>query len=78
MPNTNIRIPPLISIILAVNLTSQFAGFLHRFDNIEIGFIASNDRNRIFQRKSLGEECLKNLPNLGLNEEAAIGSPPNP
>jgi hypothetical protein len=32
--------------------------------------IASNDRNRIFQGKPLGEECLKNLPNLGLNEEA--------
>ncbi len=33
-------------------------------------FIASNDRNRIFQGKPLGEECLKSLPNLGLNEEA--------
>lgn len=32
--------------------------------------IASNDRNRIFQGKPLGEECLKSLPNLGLNEEA--------
>jgi len=32
--------------------------------------IASNDRNRIFQGKPLGEECLKGLPNLGLNEEA--------
>jgi hypothetical protein len=34
-------------------------------------FIASNDRNRVFQGKPLGEECLKSLPNLGLNEEAA-------
>ena len=33
-------------------------------------FIASNDRNRVFQGKTLGEECLKNLTNLGLNEEA--------
>ena len=32
--------------------------------------IASNDRNRIFQGKPLGEECLKSLPNLGLNEES--------
>jgi len=32
--------------------------------------IASNDRNRTFQGKPLGEECLKSLPNLGLNEEA--------
>jgi len=32
--------------------------------------IASNDKNRIFQGKPLGEECLKSLPNLGLNEEA--------
>jgi hypothetical protein len=32
--------------------------------------IASNDRNRIFQGRPLGEECLKSLPNLGLNEEA--------
>jgi len=33
-------------------------------------FVASNDRNRIFQGKPLGEDCLKNLPSLGLNEEA--------
>lgn len=33
-------------------------------------WIASNDRNRLFQGKSLGEACLKSLPNLGLNEEA--------
>jgi hypothetical protein len=32
--------------------------------------IASNDRNRIYQGKPLGEECLKSLPNFGLNEEA--------
>lgn len=40
MPNTNIRIPSLIPILLAVDLTSQFAVFLHRFDNIEMGFDA--------------------------------------
>jgi len=33
-------------------------------------FIAFNDRNRIFKGKRLGEDCLKDLPNLGLNEEA--------
>ncbi|MBE0517113.1 MAG: hypothetical protein IBX41_06985 [Methanophagales archaeon] len=33
-------------------------------------WIASNDRNRIFRGKPLGEDCLKSLPNLGLNEEA--------
>lgn len=33
-------------------------------------FIAFNDRNRIFKGKPLGEDCLKSLPNLGLNEEA--------
>jgi hypothetical protein len=33
-------------------------------------FIASNDRSRVFRGKPLGEDCLKNLPNLGLNEEA--------
>jgi hypothetical protein len=33
-------------------------------------FIASNDRNRIFRGKALGEDCLRDLPNLGLNEEA--------
>jgi hypothetical protein len=32
--------------------------------------IASNDRNRIFHGRPLGEDCLKSLPNLGLNEEA--------
>lgn len=32
--------------------------------------IASNDRNRMYQGRPLGEECLKSLPNLGLNEEA--------
>ena len=32
--------------------------------------IASNDRNRVFHGKPLGEECLKALPNFGLNEEA--------
>jgi hypothetical protein len=32
--------------------------------------IASNDRNRTFQGKPLGEDCIKGLPNLGLNEEA--------
>lgn len=33
--------------------------------------IASNDKNRIYQGKPLGEECLKSLPNFGLNEEAS-------
>jgi len=33
--------------------------------------IASNDKNRIYKGKPLGKECLKNLPNFGLNEEAA-------
>lgn len=33
-------------------------------------FVASNDRNRIFQGKPLGEDCLEDLPSLGLNEEA--------
>jgi hypothetical protein len=32
--------------------------------------IAANDKNRIYQGKPLGEECLKSLPNFGLNEEA--------
>lgn len=33
-------------------------------------FIAANDRNRIFHGRPLGEDCLKSLPNLGLNEES--------
>lgn len=33
-------------------------------------WIAPNDRNRLFRGKILGDECLKQLPNLGLNEEA--------
>lgn len=33
-------------------------------------WIASNDRNRIFREKPLGEGCLKSLPALGLSEEA--------
>jgi hypothetical protein len=33
-------------------------------------WIASNDRNRIFNGKPLGEGCLKSLPNIGLSEEA--------
>jgi hypothetical protein len=32
--------------------------------------IASNDRNRVVNGKPIGEECLKSLPNFGLNEEA--------
>ncbi len=32
--------------------------------------IASNDRNRSFHGKTLGGECLKQLPNLGLSDEA--------
>ncbi len=33
-------------------------------------WIASNDRNRQFKGKSLGDGCLKAFPNLGLNKEA--------
>ena len=33
-------------------------------------WIASNDRNRQYRGKPLGEGCLKKLPNLGLSEEA--------
>ncbi len=33
-------------------------------------WIATNDQNRSFRGKSLGEGCLKSLPNLGLNQEA--------
>lgn len=33
-------------------------------------WIASNDRNRQYKGKSLGEGCLKSLPNLGLSDEA--------
>jgi len=33
-------------------------------------WIAPNDRNRLFRGKPLGEECLKDLPNLGLGYEA--------
>jgi hypothetical protein len=33
-------------------------------------WIAPNDRNRLFRGKALGDECLKEFPNLGLNEEA--------
>lgn len=33
-------------------------------------WIASNDRNRLYKGKSLGDGCLKSLPNLGLSEEA--------
>lgn len=31
-------------------------------------WIASNDRNRSFHGKTLGDDCLKQLPNLGLND----------
>lgn len=34
-------------------------------------WIAPNDRNRLFQGKPLGEDCLKTLPNLGLSSEMA-------
>jgi len=34
-------------------------------------WVASNDRNRMYQGKVLGEDCLKALPNLGLSREAA-------
>ena len=33
-------------------------------------WIASNDRNRQYRGRSLGEGCLKSLPSLGLSEEA--------
>jgi hypothetical protein len=33
-------------------------------------WIASNDRNRIHQGKTLGDGCLSSLPNLGLSKEA--------
>ena len=33
-------------------------------------WVASNDRNRSFNGKTLGDQCLKQLPNLGLNDEA--------
>ena len=33
-------------------------------------WIAPNDRNRLFRGKILGDECLKQLPNLGLSDEA--------
>jgi hypothetical protein len=32
--------------------------------------IAQNDRNRVVNGKPIGEDCLKALPNFGLNEEA--------
>jgi hypothetical protein len=44
---------------------------------VKLGFItgcsvwvASNDRNKSYMGKSLGEKCLKSLPNLGLDKEA--------
>ena len=33
-------------------------------------WVASNDRNRSFNGKTLGEQCLKQLPNMGLSDEA--------
>ena len=33
-------------------------------------WIASNDRNRSFHGRTLGNECLKQLPSLGLSDEA--------
>lgn len=33
-------------------------------------WLASNDRNRKFDGKTLGEGCLKSLPNMGLSDEA--------
>lgn len=33
-------------------------------------WVASNDRNRIYKGKALGEGCLKTLPNLGLSKDA--------
>ncbi|MCW4017448.1 MAG: hypothetical protein NWF00_01995 [Candidatus Bathyarchaeota archaeon] len=34
-------------------------------------WVASNDRNRSFHGKTLGYQCLNQLPNMGLNDEAA-------
>jgi hypothetical protein len=34
-------------------------------------WVASNDRNRSFNGKTLGNQCLEQLPNMGLNDEAA-------
>ena len=34
-------------------------------------WVASNDRNRSFNGKTLGNQCLKQLPNMGLSDEAA-------
>lgn len=33
-------------------------------------WIALNDKNRMFRGKTLGEDCLKQLPSLGLSDEA--------
>jgi hypothetical protein len=33
-------------------------------------WIASNDRNRMYKGKALGKDCIAQLPNLGLNDEA--------
>lgn len=33
-------------------------------------WVASNDRNRSFNGKTLGDQCLKQLPNMGLSDEA--------
>ena len=33
-------------------------------------WVAANDRSKTFKGKALGEDCLKLLPNLGLNKEA--------
>ena len=33
-------------------------------------WVASNDRNRSFHGKTLGDQCIKQLPNLGLSDEA--------
>ena len=33
-------------------------------------WVASNDRNRSFHGKTLGDQCINQLPNLGLSDEA--------
>lgn len=35
-------------------------------------WIASNDRNRSYKGKRLGDDCLNSLPNMGLSPEATL------
>jgi hypothetical protein len=43
---------------------------LGRIANCSV-WVASNDRNRMYQGRRLGSDCLAALPNMGLGEEAA-------